>query len=115
MKRLLDIIILAIATVAGYKNTISTQAEEIRRLNDENAKLAGDDAADKAAVQEAKDRAQAIEDAAAEANTKAEELATALEEHPNTPTVDANFAITEQGDAVEGETGGGGEGAGSNG
>lgn len=110
MNKLIDIIILAIAAIAGFKNTIKSQQDTISSqqstITDLNKQLE-DAGATKAALEAAK-QAQADAEAKAnelqkqqdEANAKGQELADALNDHPNTPSVDENFAITEHGDPV---------------
>ena len=102
MQKLIDIITLAIATIFGYKATIAAQAKQIEDLTTANARLASDDSADKAAVKAAQDKQAELEAQALEVDAKATELAAALEDHPNTPTVDPEtFAVTETGDPVK--------------
>lgn len=96
MRTLFNLVILAIATIAGYKRTIASQKERITELEGQVATAGEDDAAREERAQKAEARAAELEAVESEANDKAAELAAALEAEPTVPTVNPDtFVVTE--------------------
>lgn len=89
MKKLIAAVTLAIATIAGFRATISKQKEEIERLHTliDNEDI--DDAERDAKLKE-------LEDLETEAGGKADELAEILNGEPAVPSVNPEtFEVTE--------------------
>jgi peptidoglycan hydrolase CwlO-like protein len=122
MKSLIQIIVSAVAFIAGLKSNLTNLVNENQILRDQLAsqqtviadlkdKLAADtldDAALEAAAADAQklaldanERATQLQSEIDEANKAADGLAAALTEHDNTPSVDpVTFAVLEEGDPV---------------
>lgn len=107
LNKLQSIILLAIATIGGFKSTIAAQqtalAEKDATIRDLTAKLADEELDDDALRQAADDaiaardaaesRTKELEAAIAAANESAERLAAEINEHPETPNVTPDFEV----------------------
>jgi Sec-independent protein translocase protein TatA len=95
MKKLISLVVTAIAAIAGFKAAIKARDERIAELE---SQVKADEADDSALEQRAKDaeaRTAEFERLDSEANGKADELAGLLNEEPAVPSVDpATFAVT---------------------
>jgi len=97
MNRLLQLVVLAIAAIAGYKKTISSLRDELTAANDDRttlrqqlAKDQENDAELTRRAEEAESKRAELEASLKQADQRAEELATALNDEPSVPSVDAN-------------------------
>lgn len=102
MNRLLQIIVAAIAAIAGYKQAIASLREQLATANSDRESLRGqvakdaenDTALTRRAEQAEADKA-ALEQQIAQADAKASELAQQLNEEPSVPSVHTDsFEVT---------------------
>lgn len=123
LKSLFALVLLVPAAIATLSAASKAKDEEIKRLTDENADLrnqvaAGDPAAveaAKAAEKVAEDKLAEIESLDDDADDATAKLAEALNNNEHAPSVDENFAVTEQPDPLPAETPAGGPPAPTNG
>lgn len=112
LKSLFALVLLVPAAIATLFAASKAKDEEIKRLTDENADLrnqvaAGDPAAveaAKAAEKVAEDKLAELDSLDSEADDATAKLAEALNANEHAPSVDENFAVTEQPDPLPAET-----------